>query len=94
MFASQADLWSVFEADVSRKQVNYPVATQAKVEQMEVFCAFRGETGPDGQWGHIAQGAEVKGQGAVVQRVGEGAVAVAPGVFLKEKGKTWSLLTG
>lgn len=64
------------------------MATQANVEQMKVFCAFRGETGPDGQRGHIAQGAEVKGQGAVVQRVGEGAVAVAPGVFLKEKGKT------
>lgn len=61
------------------------MATQADVEQVKVLCAFRGETRPDGQRGHVAQGAEVKGQHTVVLCVGEGAVAVAPRVFLKEK---------
>lgn len=64
--------------------MNYLVATQAHVEQVEVFCAFRGETRPDGHRGHAAQRAEVKGQRAVVLRVGEGAVAVASRVFLTE----------
>lgn len=64
--------------------VNYLVATQAHVEQVEVFCSLRGETRPDGHRGHAAQRAEVKGQRAVVLRVGEGAVAVASRVFLTE----------
>ena len=64
--------------------VNYLVATQAHVEQVEVFCSLRGETGPDGHRGHVTQRAEVKGQRAVVLRVGEGAVAVALRVFLTE----------
>lgn len=65
--------------------MTYLVATQADVEQVKVFGAFRGETRPDGQRAHVAQGAEVKGQRTVVLRVGEGAVAVATRVFLKEK---------
>lgn len=65
--------------------VIYLVATQANVEQVKVLCAFRGETWSDGQRSHITQGAEVKGQRPIVLRVGEGAVAVAAGVFLKKK---------
>lgn len=61
------------------------MATQADVEQVKVLCAFRGETRPDGQRSWGAQGAEVKGQRTVVLCVGEGAVAVATRVFLKEK---------
>lgn len=52
---------------------------------MKVLGAFRGETGPDGERGHGAQRAEVKGQRPVVVSVGEGAVAVAERVFLKDK---------
>ncbi len=65
------------------------MAAQADVEQVKVLCAFRGETRADGQWGDAAQRAQVKGQGAVVLCVGEGAVAVAPRVFLKEKVLFW-----
>lgn len=61
------------------------MATEADVEQVKVLCAFRGETGPDGQRGHVAQRAEVKGQRTVVLSVREGAVAVATRVFLKEE---------
>lgn len=61
------------------------MATQANVEQVKVLCAFRGETRPNGQRGHVAHGAEVIGQRMVVLCVGEGAVAVAQRVFLKEK---------
>lgn len=59
------------------------MATQADVEEVEVFCALRGETRADGERGHVAQSAEVKGQRAVLLRVGERAVAVAARVFLK-----------
>lgn len=59
------------------------MATQADVEQVKVFRAFGGETRANDQRGHVVHGAEVEGQGAVVLRVGEGAVAVATGVFLK-----------
>lgn len=65
--------------------VFYLMATQADVEQVKVLCPFRGETRPNGQRGHVVQRAEVKGQRAVVLCVGEGAVAVAPRVFLKRK---------
>lgn len=64
--------------------MTHPTATQADVEQVKVLCAFRGETRPDGERGHVAHGAEVKGQRAVVLRVGEGAVAVTLRMFLKE----------
>lgn len=64
--------------------MNYLMATQANVEQVKVLCAFRSETWADGHRGHIAQSAEVKGQRAVALCVGEGAVAVAARVFLKE----------
>lgn len=67
--------------------VNHLVATQADVEQVKVLGALRGETRPDDQRGHGAQGAEVKGQCAVVLCVREGAVAVATRVFLREKKK-------
>lgn len=66
-------------------RVYYLMATQADVEQVKVLCAFRGETRSDGERGHLAQRAEVKGQRAVVLAVGEGAFAVAPRVFLKRK---------
>lgn len=68
--------------------MNYLVATQADVEQVKVLCAFGGETRADGHRGHVAEGAEVKGQRTVVLRVDEGAVAVAPRVFLKDNKHT------
>lgn len=61
------------------------MTTQADIEHMKVLCAFRGETWADGHRGNVAQSAEVKGQRAVVVCVGEGAVTVATGMFLKEK---------
>lgn len=64
------------------------MATQAHVEQVEVLCAFGGETRSDGQRGHVAHRAEVKGQCAVVLRVAEEAVAEAPRVFLEKKKHT------
>lgn len=69
----------------SEKKPNHLMATQADVEQVKVLGAFRGETRPDGQGGHAAHGTEVKGQRVVGLGVGEGAVAVAQRVFLKEK---------
>lgn len=60
------------------------MATQADVEQVKVLGAFRGEARPDGQGGHATHGTEVNGQRAVGLCVGEGAVAVAQRVFLKE----------
>lgn len=60
------------------------MATQADVEHVKVLGAFRGETRPDGQGGHTTHGTEVKGQRAVGLCVGEGAVAVAQSVLLKE----------
>ena len=62
------------------------MATEADVEQVKVFGAFGGEAGADGQRGHVAQRAEVKGQSSVVLHVGEGAVAVATRVLLNGKG--------
>ena len=62
--------------------VCYLVSTQADVEAVEVLCAFRGEAGADGERGHGAQRAQVKGQGVVVLRVTEGAVAIATRVLL------------
>lgn len=70
----------------------YLVAAQADVEQVKVLGAFGGETGADGQRGHVAQRAQVKGQRTIVGRVGEGAVAVAARVFLKRRDSD-SLLT-
>lgn len=68
--------------------MSHLVATQAHVEQVEVLCAFGGETRSDGQRGHGAQRAEVKGQRAVVLRVVEEAVTEAPRMFLKKKQHT------
>lgn len=62
--------------------VCYLVSTQADVEDVEILCAFRGEAGADGERGHGAQRAQVKGEGAVVLRVTEGAVAIATRVLL------------
>lgn len=67
------------------------MATQAHVEQVEVLCAFGGETRSDGQRGHVAHRAEVKGQRAVVLRVAEEAVAEASRVFLEKKKKHTTL---
>lgn len=64
------------------------MSTQADVEQMKVFCAFRCETRSDDQRGHTAERAKVKGQSAVVVCVGESTGAVAAGVFLKWKKKS------
>lgn len=61
------------------------MATQAHVEQVEVLCAFGGETRSNGQRGYVAHRAEVKGQRAVVLHVAEEAVAEAPRVFLEKK---------
>lgn len=44
-------------SNIRSHQVIYLVATQANVEQVKVLCAFSGETRPDGQRGHAAQGA-------------------------------------
>lgn len=66
------------------------MATQIEVEQVQVLCPFGGKTGSHSQRGHIAHGAKVKGQRAVVLRVAEEAVAVTAWVFLpKAKHKTW-----
>ena len=62
--------------------VTYLMATKADVEYSKVLCAFRGETWPNGQQGHIAHGTEVKGQRAVVVCVSEEAVVVAARVIL------------
>lgn len=65
------------------------MAAQLEVKQVEVLCPFGGETGSYGQRGHIAHGAEVKGQRAVILRVAEEAVAVTARVFLpKAKHRT------
>lgn len=62
--------------------MTYLMAAQADVVYVKVLCAFRGEARPNGQQGHIAHGAEVKGQRAVVVYVSEGAVVVAARVIL------------
>lgn len=61
------------------------MAAQLEVEQVQVLRPFGGETGSDGQRGHVAHEPEVKGQRAVVLRVAEEAVAVTARVFLPEK---------
>lgn len=68
------------------------MSTQADVEQMKVFCAFRCETRSDDQRGHAAERAKVKGQSAVVVCVGESTGAVAAGVFLKRKKTVFTCL--
>lgn len=59
------------------------MATEADIEQVEILCAFRGETGPQDQRSHITHGAEVKGHRSVVFRVAEKTVAEAAGMLLK-----------
>lgn len=65
------------------------MAAQLEVEQVQVLCPFGGKTGSHSQRGHVAHGAEVKGQRAVALSVAVEAVAVTARVLLqKAKDKT------